>query len=257
MTHSELKKLQDLQYEILKYVDSLCKKYDIEYFLIYGTLLGAVRHKGTIPWDYDIDIAMTRENHNKFVKIAKENPEGHSLEDICYCSIDFEGLTRVANYDEKYKNVHIDIFILDYAKKHTILNYSLLRKLNSFLYISKLSKQEKGYLYELFKGQPMKQFVLFLSKIAKVVLGGSKRIEKFIFKLRVSTIPTNNYVVGVNFEELPVSYFHPSVRLPYNDSNFMCPAHPEKILTVEYGDYMKYPKEGIKWMEEEKNGINL
>lgn len=257
MTHSELKKLQNLQYEILKYVDNLCRKYDIEYFLIYGTLLGAIRHKGTIPWDYDIDIAMTRESHNKFVKIARENPEGHSLEDICYCSIDFEGLTRVVKYDEKYKNVHIDIFILDYAKNHTALGYSLLRKVNTFLYIAKLSKQEKRYLYELFKGKPRKQLVLFLSRMAKVAFGGSKCIEKLIFKLRVSTTPTNNYVVGINFEELPISYFHPSVRLPYNDSNFMCPAHSEKILTVEYGDYMKYPNEGIKWIEEEKKGVNL
>lgn len=54
MLHSELKELQSLQYDILKYIDRICKKNNIEYFLVFGTLLGAVRHQGTIPWDYDI-----------------------------------------------------------------------------------------------------------------------------------------------------------------------------------------------------------
>lgn len=69
MNHIELKALQNTQYKMLKAVDVICKKYDIKYYLIYGTLLGAVRHKASIPWDYDIDIAMPREEFKKFRSI--------------------------------------------------------------------------------------------------------------------------------------------------------------------------------------------
>lgn len=49
MDHKKLKELQNIQYEMLKAVDVICKKYDIKYYLVYGTLLGAVRHKASIP----------------------------------------------------------------------------------------------------------------------------------------------------------------------------------------------------------------
>ena len=65
LTLDEVKKIQ---LEILAYIDSFCKKNNISYFIKYGTLLGAVRHKGFIPWDDDIDISMDREHYNMFIE---------------------------------------------------------------------------------------------------------------------------------------------------------------------------------------------
>lgn len=68
----ELRKLQLLQLDMLVELDKVCRKHSINYLLSSGSMLGAIRHKGYIPWDDDADIAMLREDYNKFIKVAGE-----------------------------------------------------------------------------------------------------------------------------------------------------------------------------------------
>ena len=70
MTREDLKRVQQIGTEMLFDVADICERYNIQYFLMYGTLLGAVRHQGPIPWDDDVDIGMTRENYDKFLEVA-------------------------------------------------------------------------------------------------------------------------------------------------------------------------------------------
>ena len=78
---NQLRKLQLTQLGILKDVDSFCKKYGIRYSLYGGTLIGAVRHQGFIPWDDDLDICMARDDYNKFIELWESiKPNGYILQ---------------------------------------------------------------------------------------------------------------------------------------------------------------------------------
>lgn len=67
---SKTKKIWNIELDMLKLLDDICKKYSLKYFVAYGTLLGAVRHKGFVPWDDDIDVFMLRDDYNKLARIA-------------------------------------------------------------------------------------------------------------------------------------------------------------------------------------------
>ena len=66
-----LDEIKSIEINILSYVASLCEKHNLRYFLAYGTLIGAIRHKGFIPWDDDIDIAMPRDDYNRLLDIMR------------------------------------------------------------------------------------------------------------------------------------------------------------------------------------------
>lgn len=77
MEYLSLDQVKQIELDILKYVDAVRKEYNLRYFLSFGTLIGAIRHKGFIPWDDDIDISMPREDYERFVEIKM--PEGQVI----------------------------------------------------------------------------------------------------------------------------------------------------------------------------------
>ena len=117
------------QMEILEEIDSVCQKHNIQYFAEFGTMLGAVRHQGMIPWDDDMDITMKREDYNKFLKIAeKELPEGYHIISYRNDHDYWDVMARVVNteyvsIDDNFleKNYYfplatgVDIFPMDYV----------------------------------------------------------------------------------------------------------------------------------------------
>jgi len=123
-----MKRAWAAQLEILQVIDAICKRHNIKYFAELGTLLGAVRHKGYIPWDDDLDLGMLREDYQKFISVAKyELPEGYDLLNVYEYPEDISFLSRIVNsrqisFEEEHLRqfhgfpyvVGIDIFVTDY-----------------------------------------------------------------------------------------------------------------------------------------------
>ena len=128
---SMIKRSWAAELDVLAQIDRICRKYNIQYFAEWGTLLGAVRHNGFIPWDDDLDIGMKREDYEKFLEVAeRELPQGYRINN-CRSRDDFWlFLARVMNTshisfdDEHLRSSHefpyiagVDIFIMDYVSR--------------------------------------------------------------------------------------------------------------------------------------------
>ena len=130
MEKSRLEKLQQVELEILSEVVRVCTENNLQYYLTGGTLLGAIRHKGFIPWDDDIDIAMPRKDYEKFIKCCKSQLDNkyylhHITTDKNYWLL-FAKIRKKNTYVDEfvtrniksdYKGISIDIFPLDNAEK--------------------------------------------------------------------------------------------------------------------------------------------
>ena len=122
-----VEELKQVQLDILKFVDEYCKKNNLKYYLAYGTLLGAVRHKGYIPWDDDIDLLMFREDYEKFVTSFKdERYKVFATEVNAKYPYPFAKVGDTTTYfEEEIKDVmdtgvNIDIFPLDYLPEDKV-----------------------------------------------------------------------------------------------------------------------------------------
>ncbi len=127
---SNLREYQEYMLKVLIDFDKICKKLGIEYWLSSGTVLGAVRHGGFIPWDDDLDVEMTWENYQKFLQIFKptadyavqtlENDEAYRFSFAKFRDLNSEISEQLIPYSDDfiYKGAYIDIFYTEYRYKN-------------------------------------------------------------------------------------------------------------------------------------------
>lgn len=248
MTTINEQELKKIQLSILEYVASFCEDHQIEYWLSCGTLLGAVRHGGYIPWDDDIDIGMTRANYQRFLGLFNQESKRYKLLDyrisknyfLPYGKI---GDTNTILYEPDEKglkiNVNINVFIYDFAPScEKVINRiykkcNWLRDLNlvknySFTSKTKLYKRISIYVLKLFLlFFPKKYFAKRMNKIASAC--SSKEAEYFCNFLSYSRI------------RCPISVVEPLSRIEFEKRMFSAPNNPDEWLKAFYGDCMKLP----------------
>lgn len=251
-----LREAQLIMADILKDVHDLCERHGLKYFLDAGTLIGAVRHKGFIPWDDDIDIGMLREDFNKFLEIAKkELPEHLFLQtfetDEYYdvypvpCKVRYNNtmfLEEGAKENYKMHNgVYIDVFPYDSLPKHN-LTYKIQRTLSYNILKSFKRLRDKPEKLS-FKNKLTFSFYKLVVKMFP-----NKRRLKFFNSL----IKWNNkdskymgYGVDTYWSEYVYkkSDYFDLAKLEFEGQYFYAPKNYDAILTQLYGDYMKMPKE--------------
>lgn len=251
-----LRDAQMLMVDILKYVHDICEKYGLKYFLDAGTLLGAVRHKGFIPWDDDMDIGMLREDYEKFIEIAKkELPDKLFLQtfetddkyDIYQvpCKIRYNGTILIekgiAENSEMHNGVYIDIFPYDSLPKSNFI-YKLQRMLSynvlkSFIRIREIPENLN------FKNKVTHAFYKVMVKIFPY-----KRRKKF-FDFLVKWNDVNSPFMGYGLDTVWSEYIYKKEdyfeleKLEFEGNYFYGPKNYDAILKQLYGDYMKLPKE--------------
>lgn len=240
--------VKQIELDILSYVDCFCKENNLKYIMNYGTLLGAVRHKGFIPWDDDIDISMPREDYEKFILKFPKN-----------------GRYKVLDYrnDDKYYNNFIKIV----DTKTTIVDNRNDKTYESGLFIDvfpmdwfdDLKVVSRTYNLESFK-------LLSFSKYHNIVYGDSvvkdairsmswlllkpvsprwftKKIEKVIEKYQC---PKGKYIglLASKFKEKDVLSFDPFqeiIELPFEGLKLKAPKEYDKMLKQYYANYMELP----------------
>ncbi len=256
-----LKFLQTQVLEVLLVVDKFCEEHNLTYYLGEGTLLGAIRHQGFIPWDDDIDILMPRDDYEKFIALAQEGlPEGYQLDSIetnpnHWTILAQVQMTKPVPYLKKRmegialnNGPAIDIFPVDFVpsdkSRKLAIRSAKIKLLRRTMWIKSGVHKRDWYktLYRRLKYYyPLKTFGLFQSLESM-----AKRSAKMMVKTNnnpdsvYATVFSSLY--GINRETFKKEYLGKPIRVPFEGHLLPVPKEYEKILNLVYGDFMLMPE---------------
>ena len=249
--------------KMLKEIDRICRKHQIQYMLDAGTLLGAVRHKGFIPWDDDVDLVFTRENYERFAQVVrKELPEGMELLEprqlqggnafydftprIIYVnSQTHEDGEEMKFYGGGLNHLWVDLFILDKLPENKAAA-AFTRFLQMAVYGLAMGHR---YRLDYSKYSLMnKIFVAALAAIGKripmrTIRGLQRRVSVKDNKGKSRLRYYSNYQPDYLYVTLNEEWIKETVDLPFEDTMLMAPKGWNQVLTWIYGDYRKLPPE--------------
>ena len=247
---TELRHLQLVILDIMKEIDKLCRVHNIEYYLLGGSAIGAIRHKGFIPWDDDLDIIMNNENYNRFIEVCREEldtskyylQEGLKDWSMYYSKIRLkgtifdEGMTYSDNPDQQ--GIFVDVFKMDNVTSNGLKMRWQYICAKIYLCHQLAVRGADAHSFGL-----KKRLMLLMSFPLK-----SKAIRNW-FRSQVEKYNNKDtdyygfFYGRTNFRTAIVrkSYFGKPLRVPFEDTELSVPEHYDEYLTQMFGDYMTPP----------------
>lgn len=241
---------------VLKCLAKICEEQNLRYFLFYGTLLGAVRHQGFIPWDDDIDVIMPRPDYEKLMVYLEEHAEeikplklmnNRNNKDYIYpisrlCDtryhVDYQGAKEYG------LGLFVDIYPFDGCgntpeEAHRIrMENQLLIKLAFTAGLATFQKSSKGILHSVVK---------FGAYCYAKLFGAGYFINKLEKNAANHPFDNDVFVNCTIWEDVDYYFrrdmFDDFVYLPFEDAEFRVPVNYDEVLKNNYGDYMKLPPE--------------
>ena len=261
-----MEKIHQCNFELLSEIKRICEKYDIQFFLHGGTLLGSVRHQDFIPWDDDVDIIFLRQDYEIFIRVvAKELPENMEFLDYNNYPQFFDFIAKISNknltykttyghedfYEHRYSHPSVDLFVLDRVGKHHGLQLAIMKILYAFA-----MGHRKTVDLDKYKGAA-KIGAVILPAIGKLIpLKTICKQYRYIATLAnpkedSSGFDITDKVYISNEQQHPhywgLSYDMTSYQLGTTKTirglELQVPSGYDATMSVIYGDYMKLPPE--------------
>ncbi|MBP3670731.1 MAG: LicD family protein [Bacteroidaceae bacterium] len=244
-----VREVQNKILEIMKYIDAVCRKNGIVYYIMGGTALGAIRHGGFIPWDDDLDIFMTPQEYAKFKSVMERegNPnyvlqEWRTVKDYLeYAKVRMNGTTFIEENFKDRKNMHQGIYV-DIMILHKIPESKFMQKMvyyeSKFVTLYALSQRNwkpknkgQAMMLRFLKFLPCQ----FISKICyRHIYKYDDMTDNFMYCYWITPAKFRSGLFDKKFFDAPID-------IPFEDAIFYGSKHIKDYLTYRYGDYMKLP----------------
>lgn len=247
------KELWRIELTMLENIHSFCKENGIRYFLIDGSAIGAVRHKGFVPWDDDVDIGMLREDFETFIKLFPRKL-GH-----IYCFqygyknsgvLESGTFLRIRNINstaiiksQMQKNTHTHGVFIEVYPFDNVPDSRIKRRL-----LYKLSTIFKGILDERFDGckvhPKLKPFEILMKAFSDEKIWNMwKRICTHYNKKTCKCVNTVSLPLYAKkeYEMYPIEWISQTITVPFENIEVEIPVENDKCLCMTYGDYMQLP----------------
>ena len=248
---TDIREIQQMELGIMEYIHEVCQKIGVKYFLAYGSLIGAVRHKGFIPWDDDMDICMLREDYEKLQDYLIANPDDryevmsykNNLNYVYPFMKVQDNQTYLLEEDVRIDSnmgIYVDIFPVDGYEDDSVFKDKmtrLIKKRQLSCYTFKGITNTKSLLNSLIRY--ISVIIFYFTNTNKYIRG----IDELAQSRKVDDYELVDYLIYKDMNK-PVwkrEWLNQTITGVFEGKEFMIPKNYHEILTSDYGDYMQLP----------------